>query len=124
MLKKRSMFLLLSTFAISIYLQGISTAIAQATPISQEKAVIAQVKHTVEKKQMVINPACTEYWFTANAEPGVDLVDVMEKHGGKCGLDPQVHHRLFSVYVDQKTHQMATDNNDPDGNLTLLPPAE
>ncbi|PWW11401.1 hypothetical protein [Mangrovibacter plantisponsor] len=124
MKKNKTSILLQSVFATFIMLSGIHVALANTTMTNEEGSVISQVKHTVETEKLITNPECTEYLFTANAEPGVDLVDVMEKHGGKCGLDPQVQHRLFSVYVDQKTHQMATDDGDPEGNLKLLPPAE
>lgn len=101
------------------------TACAAATPEPAINPVIKQVKTTVEKEKLVSNPACTDYLYTKSAEPGVDLVEVVEKHGGACPGDPQVQHRLFNVFVDQKTRQMASDKDDPaEGNLSLLPPAE
>ncbi|HBV38872.1 MAG TPA: hypothetical protein DEF05_04055 [Erwinia sp.] len=97
---------------------------ATATPEPVSNPVIMQVKTTVEKEKLVTNPACTDYLLTKSAQPGVDLVEVMEKHGGACPGDAQVQHRLFSVYVDQKTKQMASDKDDPEeGNLKLLSPA-
>ncbi|WP_232298163.1 hypothetical protein [Erwinia typographi] len=96
---------------------------AEATSAPAANPVIKQVKTTVEKEKLVSDPACTDYLFTKDAEKGMDLVDVMEKHGGKCAGDPQIQHRLFSVYVDQKTRQMLSDKDDPeDGNLSLLQP--
>ncbi|QKJ85689.1 hypothetical protein PMPD1_0717 [Paramixta manurensis] len=87
-----------------------------------ENAVIASVKNSVEQRNWIANPDCTDYLLTKNSDPSIDRVDVMEKHGGKCGLDAQVQHRLFSVFVDQKTHQMASDKDDPEnGTLTVLP---
>ncbi len=87
--------------------------------------VVLQVKKTVESQKLTVQPACVNYLLTKDAEPGLDLVDVVEKHGGVCPGDPQVHHRLFSVYVDQKTKQMASDKDDPEnGTLTVLQPAK
>ncbi|MFZ4833979.1 hypothetical protein [Rouxiella sp. Mn2063] len=80
------------------------------------------MKKTVEQEKLTIDPKCTDYLFTANAEAGLDLVDVVEKHGGECGGSPEIQHRLFSVYVDQVTHQMLSDKDDPaNGTLSLLP---
>ncbi|WP_082804113.1 MULTISPECIES: hypothetical protein [unclassified Erwinia] len=102
----------------------IITGCAGATAATTMNPVVKQVKTTVEKEKLVSDPSCTDYLFTKDAEKGMDLVDVMEKHGGKCIGDPQVQHRLFSVYVDQKTKQMLSDRDDPeDGNLSLLQPA-
>lgn len=103
----------------------LATGCVSATSAPVTNPVIKQVKSTVEKAKLVANPQCADYLFTKSAEPGVDLVDVMEKHGGVCPGDPQVHHRLFSVYVDQKTKQMASDKDDlENGTLTVLQPAK
>lgn len=94
-------------------------AIAGLSPAAQ------QVKTAVEAQHLVNNPACINYVTTLSAEPGMDLVDIMEKHGGECPGDPQIQHRLFSVYVDQKTKQMLSDKDDPEsGDLSLLSPTE
>ncbi|MEW5290794.1 hypothetical protein ABW286_16690 [Erwinia papayae] len=96
-----------------------------ATSASDLNPVVKQVKMTVETGKMVSNSGCTDYLFTHNVEKGKDLVDVMEKHGGDCPGDVPLQHRLFSVYVDQKTKQMLSDKDDPEsGNLSLLPPAK
>lgn len=98
-----------------------STQVFAASP--HQNSVISQVKKTAEQEKLITSPACTDYLFKANAEEGMDLVNVMEKHGGRCGGDPQIQHRLFSVYVDQKTHQMLSDVKDPaEGTLSLLSP--
>lgn len=104
----------------------VATLLVPGIAQAQDKnAVIQQVKTTVEKEKLVTNPACTDYLFTPDGQPGLDLVDVVEKHGGACPGDPQVQHRLFSVYVDQQTKQMISDKDDPvDGTLALLPPAD
>lgn len=85
--------------------------------------VAQQVKKIVEQNKLVPTPACVDYDFIADDEPGVDVVNVMEKHGGNCLGDPQVQHRLFSVSVDQKTHKMTSDINDPtEPTLSVFPP--
>jgi len=95
--------------------QGLASAVSQ-------NIVISQVKKTVEQQKLISDSKCTDYLFTANAEAGLDLVDVVEKHGGECGGSPEIQHRLFSVYVDQVTHQMLSDKDDPaNGTLSLLP---
>lgn len=105
------------TFFI-LLLTGVQSFAAQTS----QSSVISQVKKTVEQEKLTIDPKCTDYLFTANAEAGLDLVDVVEKHGGECGGSPEIQHRLFSVYVDQVTHQMLSDKDDPaNGTLSLLP---
>lgn len=99
-----------------------ASAIAQ---IPQEiDPVVNQVKQTVEQEKLVPDAQCIDYFLTKNIRPGVDLVDILEKHDVKCGGDPQAHPRLFSVYVDQKTHRMASDVGDTsgDGELKMLYP--
>ena len=87
--------------------------------------VVLQVETTVESQKLITQPACVNYLLTKDAEPGVDLVNVVEKHGGACPGDPETQPRLFSVYVDQKTKQMMSDKDDPvEGNLSLLEPAK
>jgi len=108
---KYSLFFLL----VVISQPGFSSQLSQNT-------VISQVKKTIEQEKLTADPKCTDYLFTANAESGLDLVDVVEKHGGECGGSPEIQHRLFSVYVDQVTHQMLSDKDDPaNGTLSLLP---
>lgn len=86
--------------------------------------VTRQVQRVVGKEKLIINPACVEYVQSKDGEPGLTRVDVMEKHGGKCPGDIHIRHRLFSVYVDDKTHQMLSDKDDPEeGTFSLLPDA-
>ncbi len=107
----------------SLFLFPVGAALANTD--TDKNPVVQLVKTTVEKEKLVSNPVCTEYLFTPDAEEGLDRVDVMEKHGGKCGLDPQIQHRLFSVLIDQKTHQMLSDKDDlENGTMALLPPAK
>ncbi|MGE9551083.1 hypothetical protein ACQPT2_07670 [Erwinia amylovora] len=86
--------------------------------------VTRQVQRVVGKEKLITNPACVEYVQSKDGEPGLTRVDVMEKHGGKCPGDIQIRHRLFSVFVDDKTHQMLSDKDDPEeGTFSLLPDA-
>lgn len=64
--------------------------------------VTNRVKQIVEQEKLVSAPQCVDYFLTKNIKPGVDLIDVLEKHNSQCGGDPQTHPRLFSVYIDQK----------------------
>ncbi|WP_233598531.1 hypothetical protein [Erwinia sp. 198] len=90
---------------------------------STAESAVIQVENTVEKNKLVPDAACVNYLITEDAEPGLDLVDVVEKHGGNCPGDPETQPRLFSVYVDQKTKQMISDKDDPvEGDFTLLVP--
>lgn len=68
---------------------------------------------------------CTDYLYIPDNEPGIDVVNVVEKHGGNCPGDPQTQPRLFSVSVDKRTHKMQSDINDPeDGTLSPLRKSE
>lgn len=96
-----------------------------ATANSTAESAVIQVENTVEKNGLVPDAACVSYHLTEDAEPGLDLVDIVEKHGGDCPGDPETQPRLFSVYVDQKTKQMISDRDDPvEGNFTLLQPGK
>ena len=88
--------------------------------------VTHRVKQIVEQDKLVSAPQCVDYFLTKNIKPGVDLIDVLEKHNSQCGGDPQTHPRLFSVYVDQKTQRMASDVADPSGvgSFNMLFPPE
>lgn len=109
---------------VLLMVAGCTMAVANLVPNDPiNKSVVKSVKNTVEQEKLVTNPECTDYLFSKNAQPGLDLVNVMEKHGGNCPGDPHIQHRLFSVYVDQKTGQMLSDKDDPeDGTLSLLIP--
>lgn len=85
-------------------------------------AAIAQVKKTVEQEKLVGRLECVDYVYSGKASAYIDIIDVVEKHGGACGGDPGVAPRIFSVYVDLESHQMASDkDNIADGTLSLLP---
>ena len=86
-------------------------------------AAIAQVKSTVEKEKLVERPQCVDYVYFDKASPRVVIIKVVEKHNDTCGGAPGVAPRLFSVYVDLVTHEMASDKDDiADGTLKMLPP--
>ena len=84
------------------------------------------VKQIVEKKKLLespFSPECVDYVYLPDNEPGVDTVNVEEKHGGSCPGDPQTSHRLFTVNVNKKTHEMSSDINNPgDGVYLPFPP--
>ncbi|MGL4681596.1 hypothetical protein RIN66_01810 [Hafnia alvei] len=71
------------------------------------------VKKIAEKNKLLYSPECTDYLYMPDSEPGIDSVIVVEKHGGRCPGDPGTQPRLFTVNVDQKTHKMTSDINDP-----------
>ncbi|MBF7996398.1 hypothetical protein [Rahnella laticis] len=113
------------TFKLSamIFTTAVVTSFYSQADEMQDPSILL-VKKTVEHENLVSDIHCVDYSLTKNIEQGVDLVNILEKHGGKCGGDPQAQHRIFSVYVDQKTHEMASDKDDMsgDGNLTPLLP--
>ncbi|WP_414147515.1 hypothetical protein ACMGGR_18280 [Erwinia sp. BNK-24-b] len=89
-----------------------------------EDGSLLQVENIVKARQLVTDPGCVDYLLTKNDEPGVDLVEIVEKHSDGCPGDPAIEHRLFSVYVDQKTKQMLSDKDTQvDGTFTPLLPA-
>ncbi|EBY0373019.1 hypothetical protein DUP93_09835 [Salmonella enterica subsp. enterica serovar Toulon] len=96
--------------------------ILSVNAFSTELSPIAQlVKKTLEERKLLVSPECTDYLYIPDNEPGVDVVNVIEKHGGSCPGDPQTQPRLFSVSVDKKTHKMESDINDPeDGTFSPL----
>lgn len=105
-----------------LYQQYASNSVEQ--PPTEDSSLL-QVEEVIKAHKLVPNAACVNYLLTKNAEPGVDLVDIVEKHGGDCPGDPETQPRLFSVYVDQKSKQMISDKDDPvEGNFTLLLPGK
>lgn len=110
----------ISKYLLFALLPGIAF---QAAANSTSASAVIQVENTVEKNSLVPDVACVSYLLTEDAEPGLDLVDIVEKHGDGCPGDPETQHRLFSVYVNQVTKQMISDREDPaEGNFTLLQP--
>ena len=88
-----------------------------------DDALVVQVKNALMHHNLAPRPKCLEYRVARNSNPGVDRVDVSAKHDQACGGDPSLDEHLFSVYIDQKTHQMGTDAADPaGGTLKLLEP--
>ncbi|WP_419727788.1 hypothetical protein [Lichenicola sp.] len=85
--------------------------------------LVGKVSAAIMHNHLGTRPACLQYFVTRNSDPGIDRVDVSARHDRACGGDPQVDEHLFSVYVDQTTHQMASDAADPvNGTLKALPP--
>ncbi|TBM08661.1 hypothetical protein [Hafnia alvei] len=72
-----------------------------------------KVKKIAEQKKLLFSPECTDYLYMPDSEPGIDSVIVVEKHEGNCPGDPGTQPRLFTVNIDQKTHEMTSDINDP-----------
>ena len=102
--------------AVCAILCGGSAAFAQT-----DAQLEALVRSAVVKHGLVRHPECVDLDVGRDVSPGVDQVEVLERHDRRCGGDPQVRHRLFEVLVDQKTHRMATDAADPvDGTMKLL----
>ena len=84
--------------------------------------LVALVKSAIVRDKLAPRPNCLDFIITRNVDPGVDQVEVLERHDTVCGGDPQIQHRLFEVLVDQKTHRMASDAADPiDGTMKVLP---
>ncbi|EBY0373018.1 hypothetical protein DUP93_09830 [Salmonella enterica subsp. enterica serovar Toulon] len=67
------------------------------------------VKKITEQRKLLRVPECAEYLYIPNGEPGVDIIDVVEKHTGGCPGDPQTQPTIFSVFVDKKTHKMESN---------------
>ncbi|EAW9311556.1 hypothetical protein OK25_21675 [Salmonella enterica] len=105
-----------------VYITLLGYATFTANAFSTELPPIVQlVKKTLEQRKLLVSPECTDYLYIPDNEPGVDVVNVVEKHGGNCPGAPQTQPRLFSVSVDKRTHKMQSDINDPeDGTLSPL----
>ncbi|EOY5095380.1 hypothetical protein ACP3A9_003728 [Citrobacter amalonaticus] len=99
----------------SIFITLLGCMVLTAKAFSVELPPIVQlVKNTLEEKKLLVSPECTDYLYIPDNEPGLDVVNVVEKHGGSCPGDPQTQPRLFSVSVDKTTHKMESDINDPE----------
>ncbi|WP_413530612.1 hypothetical protein [Rahnella inusitata] len=109
------------THLIVFFLASTRVCFSMARDNIKIDPVISLVKITVEKNNLVSDAKCTDYFLTKNIEAGIDLVDLLEKHGGDCKGDPETHPRIFSVYVSQKTHEMASDKDDLAGLGPLKP---
>ena len=60
------------------------------------------VKKITEQRKLLRVPECADYLYIPNGEPGIDIVDVVEKHTGGCPGDPQTQPTIFSVFIDKK----------------------
>ena len=84
------------------------------------------VKKIVEEKKLLPSPIsyeCVDYVYLSDNESGVDAVNVVEIHGGTCPGDPQISHRLFTVNVNRKTHEMTSNiSSSEDGDYLPFPP--
>lgn len=114
------MKLIVHVFAL-IFLFVSSEAFSVSLP-----AISQLVKQIVEEKKLLaspLSPECVDYVYLPDNEPGMDSVNVIEKHGGNCPGDPQILHRLFTVDVNKKTHEMSSDINSPEDGIYLpFPP--
>ncbi|EBG5295622.1 hypothetical protein EVG59_15465 [Salmonella enterica subsp. enterica serovar Dortmund] len=89
--------------------------------------VAQRVKDIVEQNKLVMEPQCVDYEYLPDDKTGVDIVDVIEKHGGSCPGDPQTAPRIFSVLVNRETHQMVSDieiNDQVNGTYSEFPPVK
>ncbi|EHM5999258.1 hypothetical protein ACN3YA_000640 [Salmonella enterica subsp. enterica serovar Putten] len=89
--------------------------------------VAQQVKNIVEKQKLVREPQCVDYVYIPDSEPSIDVVDIVEKHGGSCSGDPQTAPRIFSVFVNKKTHKMESDidmDDQVNGTRSVFPAAK
>lgn len=113
--------ILLFTGAVSLYAVMLPCFSAQNPSLTTEEA-LSLVKHTVEAEKLVDKPKCVDYFYSGKDSANIDIIEIVEKHDSDCGGDPGVAPRLFSVYVDLQTHQMASDKDDPvEGTLSMLP---
>ena len=112
--------------SVRITLQGMAVTVlvpiaTPATAAYTDQQLRERVHRAVIDHHLYAQPDCMEYIITRKAQPGVDEVELRERHGGRCGGDPEMAHRLFEVYVDRETGKMATDAADPvDGGLQVL----
>ncbi len=96
---------------------------ASAAARITDDALVLQVRAALVHHHLAPRPQCLLYRVTRNSEAGIDRVDVSAKHDVACGGDPALDEHLFSVFIDQKTHQMGTDAGDrAGGTLKVLPP--
>lgn len=112
----------LIVYFISLFFLFVSnTVFSEPMPITSQL-----VKQMVEKKKLLPPPLsseCVDYVYFPDNEPGMDSINVVEKHGGNCPGDPQISHRLFTVNVNKKTHEMSSDISNPEDGIYLpFPP--
>lgn len=94
----------------TVYGFALMCILATSNVHSEKLSPIAQrVKRIVELHKLVREPECVDYVYIPDSEPGIDVVDIVEKHGGLCSGDPQTAPRIFSVYVDKGTYKMESD---------------
>ncbi|MDI3361893.1 hypothetical protein QQF21_03190 [Lelliottia sp. V89_10] len=98
---------LIATTLLACAILSTNVFSAQLPPVAQK------VKNIAEKNKLLYSPECTDYLYMPDSEPGIDSVIVVEKHEGRCPGDPGTQPRLFTVNIDQKTHEMTSDINDP-----------
>ncbi len=80
-------------------------------PASAEDRTVLAASEAVRKYALTtLAPECVSYQFDGISDPAAYVVQVREDHDNpKCGGDPAVAPRLFTLKVDRKTGAMETD---------------
>lgn len=82
---------------------------------------IAKAKQATIKYELTTRPIeCLIYEVLDKKNKGKIVVDVREKHGGKCGGDPSTSPRAFSVAFDESTGKVWSDANSLLGQLEKM----
>lgn len=82
----------------------------QNKPTSKQAALVDRAKKiTLDYKLTQISPACLQFEVADEKYNGKPTVVVREKHGGRCGGDPNTSPRLYSIAIDEKSGEIWSD---------------
>lgn len=98
-------------------------AAAQAADTAPSgRTVFERAQAAIKKHRLTQIPGdCLELKFDSGASTEIDVVDVYELHNEKCGGDPEVQPRLFTLHLSRTHARVWTDAKSEDGELQLLP---
>lgn len=95
---------------------------SDANQTSQQKIITKAKQATVKYDLTTRSMDCLIYEVQENKFEGKIMVDVREKHGGKCGGDPSTSPRAFSIGFDETTGEIWSDAKSLLGQLEKIGP--
>lgn len=86
-----------------IFILALCSAFFTLSAKSVEKPLDQLVKKITEQRKLLRFPECADYLYIPNGEPGIDIVDVVEKHT-EVVRGTHILSRQYSVCLLIKKH--------------------
>ena len=108
-------------FLITTSLVFLSACSNADVEMDNNSPVISKAKKVIKDFNLTTTSiSCLKFNLLDEKSDGKVIVDVREKHGGRCGGDPQTSPRLFSIGFDESTGEIWSDAKSLLGQLEKL----